>query len=174
MLWPRLVLLMVFNLVAGTFKSFWKMLKFGPSLLSKGISFSNVSLQGHTWERQWEWGDRFQCRRARETSPSTIVVPLTSENKENGRVSIFFPLNKLPNDEKRGLMQSKCAHKTIKKPSLDSHICSMQSTVTMWDRQCGASLAHHRASSKLLWRERPTLQPSGSWTSLHMRVTWGS
>lgn len=89
------------------------MSKSDPSLLSKSINFSNISLQRHTWERLQESADRFQRKRLRETSTSTTSAPLNSENEENGE-NIFLSLHKLPSDEKTGFVQSKRAHKTMK------------------------------------------------------------
>lgn len=77
-------------------------------------------------------------------------------------------------DEKPGFVQSKCAHKTIKKASLDSHV--------LWHTE------HGNHVGETLWVEPNTpqgpvkaggggvkthFQPGGSQSSLPMRVIWG-
>lgn len=97
-------------------------------------------------------------------------MPLNSENWENGElVSFSLSPNSVSNNKKTDFVQSKCAHKTIQKPSLDSPI--------LWHVEHGNDVgetvwAEPHTSQGLLkggvHEGRPMLQPSGSQTSLHM------
>lgn len=148
MLWPRLVLLMVFNLVAGTFKSFRKSKNLIQVYSVISTHFSNVSLQGHSWERRQDSGDRFQWGRPRETSTPTTTEPLHSENKERGGSGPFSLSTTVPND-KLGFVRSACAHGT---------------TINL------PQALYLTAGTR---EHRPILQPRGSWISPPTRITQG-
>lgn len=63
-------------------------------------------------------------------------------------------------DKNTGFVQSKSAHETTQKPSLDSPLLWQAEQEVVWNTQCGQSLTPHGVSSKLqLMREDPCFSP---------------